>query len=180
MAIIKTVLLGALLFFVFSCTPRTVENTDTASENAITALAPSPAVTEEPAETENSPGSQLVLERGNRWTAGIPGFGENALRAFTGEYRIPGNTELVQIWLTRELLYYEGWERQDNAAAALYTSAVPGFTVIDPEGIWTVIVYLPTDLDSDMDSRLLNACIERFSVISTSAREMSLPAIIPY
>jgi hypothetical protein len=179
MAIIKTVPLAALLFFVFSCTPRTVENAAAASKNTITALAPSPA-TEEPAETESSPGSQLVLERGNRWTAGIPGFGENALRAFTGEYRIPGNTELVQIWLTREILYFEGWERQDNAAAALYKSNSPGFTVIDPEGIWTVMVYLPADLDSDTGNRILNACIERFSVISTSAREMSLPALIPY
>jgi hypothetical protein len=179
MSVINSALLAALIFFVFSCTPGTVENA-AEPENVITALAPPPAKTEASAGAASTQGNQLVLERGNRWIAGIPGFGENALRAFTGEYRIPGKTELVQIWLTREPLYYENWERQDNAAAVLYKSDTPGFTIIDPEGIWTVIIYLPPDFDRDTENRILNACIERFSAISTPARDMSFPAMIPY
>jgi hypothetical protein len=171
---------SAALFLVFSCIPGGEQGPAEEVENAITALLPSAPAEDTQGPQDEAPADHLVLERGNRWIAGIPGFGENALRSFTGEYRISGKTELAQIWLTRELLYFAGWERQDNTAPAIYTSTAPGFTVIDPDGIWTVMVYLPPDLDTGTESRILSACIGTFSNISTPARDMSLPAIIQY
>jgi hypothetical protein len=55
----------------------------------------------------------MILEKGNVWTAGVPGFGENALPALSGAYSIaaPGETaEAFSVWLCRETLYYDGWD----------------------------------------------------------------------
>jgi hypothetical protein len=61
---------------------------------------------------EGSSGRRMILEKGNYRTTGIPGFGENALPALSGAYRItPSPNEAgFTVWLCRETLYYDGWD----------------------------------------------------------------------
>ncbi|MDR1307973.1 MAG: hypothetical protein LBK74_10425 [Treponema sp.] len=124
---------------------------------------------------------RLVLERGNYWTAGIPGFGENALKAFAGEYRLPGSGNPVRIWLTREFLYYEGWtgrDSMDGVRQKTETEGIAAAAVLDNS--WTVIVLLPGDLPAEEEDRLLAAFRARLTGISSSPQNVSLPALIPF
>jgi hypothetical protein len=182
-------ILSAFVLLFFSCTPGMLQNAfaPAPTENPITALVPEPAeaagapTTDDAPTADQSPAVQLVLERGNRWIAGIPGFGANALQAFTGEYRIPGKTELVQLWLTRELLYFEGWtSRGISNYTVLQNSLYPQLTAIALGGIWTIVISLPPEMSQDEADRILAACAARFNNISTSVRDMSLPAMIPF
>jgi hypothetical protein len=61
---------------------------------------------------EGREGRRMVLEKGNAWTTGIPGFGENALPALSGVYSIADGTAdtLFTVWLCRETLYYDDWD----------------------------------------------------------------------
>jgi hypothetical protein len=172
-----------------SCIPEVVNSRARGPEqkSTITALADKDEVSGEEAELGGISGEPagfedtLVLERGNAWTAGIPGFGENALSAFSGEYRIPGKTELLKVWLCRELLYYEGW----NAAAEgvfLKTLAGGSLAAIPArDGIWTAVVLLPPGSPEEQN-RLLRACMSKFSGFSGSgsSQNLSLPAIISF
>ncbi|MDR2072490.1 MAG: hypothetical protein LBP60_03550 [Spirochaetaceae bacterium] len=136
----------------------------------------------EPAVTEPAGSDALILERGNFWTTGIPGFGENALSAFSGEYRIPGKTELLKVWLCREFLYYDGWITGTNGVLLKTVSAGLAAAMPAKDGIWTAIVFLPPTLSPEEQTRFLGACMSKFSDFpgSGGSWNLSLPAIINF
>ena len=180
--VILPVFVAALFVLFFSCDPKVITERlgprGVTETEAITALIPEPA-----AETETASVSQLVLESGNYWTAGVPGFGENALSAFTGEYRVPGMPKTVWVWLTREFLYYDGWTGRDSitsysirqktekdglAAAASLSDA------------WTIVILLPPEISAEEEDRLITTLVGKFSGFSSQSRDISFPALIPY
>jgi hypothetical protein len=153
-----------------------------AADTVINALMPGPREDgqNDAAETTGTE-SRLVLERGNYWTAGIPGFGENALRAFTGEYRIPGRDNPARIWLTREFLYYEGWTVRDSVDGVRQKTESEGTaTAAALDTTWTVIVLLPGDLPAKEEDRILTAFRTRLTGISSYPQNVSLPALISF
>jgi len=184
----------ALAVFLFSlsvlltaCNPDTAGKSSSVENQkiAITALEPA---TEEPNTTAQIPdtGSQLVLEQGNSWTAGIPGFGENALSAFTGDYRIPGHKALVRLWLTREFIFYDRWA---------WRTSMTGYTVLQKaedigrvvaislDDTLTLVILLPkgTELTLEEEDRLITSLIRGLSGFSSqNSRSISLPAMISY
>jgi hypothetical protein len=175
-----------LLALLGSCDPGSVQKfagpDPATADTIITALAAEPQEDGqndpvEPAAAE----SRLVLERGNYWTAGIPGFGENALKAFTGEYRMPGSDNPVRIWLTREVLYYEGWTGRgsmNGIRQKTETGGTVAASVLDT--VWTAIVLLPGDLPAEEEDRILTAFRTRLTGISSYPQNVSLPALIPF
>ena len=197
----QKILLFVFIFaFVFfeSCTPEMVVsqlvNHEEKEENVITALIPddngkskgsSQDSAESVSETGSSPASGMILEKGNYWTRGIPGFGENALSAFAGEYRIPGNKETVNVWMTTEFIYYEGWTNR------------AGMTNIQvqekksPEGLivastlnenWTMVMRLPLGLGlgAEGENRIILDLINKLTGFSDQIQNISYPAIITY
>ena len=182
----RLILLTAFLcMLVFgSCAPGTIverlthhEKTD---EGIITALVPEPA-----SEIEDPTGSNMVLESGNYWTAGVPGFGENALSAFTGEYRIPGITETIKVWLTMEFIYFDGWNNRNSI------TTIPVLEKMGYEGIitastlnnnWTAVMLFPlgSGLSRQDEDRIILDLIDRFSGFSGQGQNISFPAIIAY
>jgi hypothetical protein len=138
------------------------------------------ALPDDPAEAVDI-NSQLVLERGNYWTTGIPGFGENALQAFSGEYRIPGSDALVRIWLTRELLYYEGWTGRpsmDTVRQKTESGGTVAVTVLDT--IWTAILLLPPGFAVEEEDRIISSFQTRLPRFSNKPQNVSLPAFISF
>jgi hypothetical protein len=142
-------------------------------------------------------GKQALLEQGNMWTAGIPGFGENALPAITGEYLINDGGSF-RVWLCRELLYYDGWEpmpdiqafrvlrknsRGGFLAAAAFNEVWTGvFLFNDPEGqlradTGGAELLSPEDID-----RIMTVFRNRFLYFSSLSRasDISLPASINF
>ncbi|MDR2048632.1 MAG: hypothetical protein LBP69_04185 [Treponema sp.] len=140
---------------------------------------------------EGSQGRRMILEKGNVWTTGLPGFGENALPALSGTYSIaaPGGTAdmaLFTVWLCRETLYYDDWDMR----AGVWSE---DFRVLEKQGrdsllvaapfneSWTGIFSFPSDSDlsrNDID-RIIGIYRSRFLYFLTLARsssDISLPA----
>ena len=149
-------------------------------ENIITALIPEPV-----SETESPSGSNMILVNGNYWTAGIPGFGENALSAFIGEYRIPGITETIKIWLTKEFIYYADWSNRSSITRVPvrekmgYEGLIVSATVNDS---WTAVMQFPlgSGLSRQDEDRIIMDLVSQFSGFSGQSQNISLPAIINY
>ena len=178
-------LLGTAFFFLVSCIPEDMterfsirgEQTETSHISSL--------IEADDYEPEPQSASQLVLESGNHWTSGIPGFRENALSAFTGEYRISGKTETVRVWLTREFLYYEGWTEQNNINAyANYRRSddTSDLTSVQLDENWTLVINFPPALTGSQEEqdRLLQSFVGRIGGMSRQSQNISLPAIIPY
>jgi hypothetical protein len=179
-----------------SCTPGAIQNLGSpnpAQKNTITALADKAETAEAAGETAAPAGetaeaagetagieNALILERGNFWTAGIPGFGENALSAFFGEYRMPGKTELLQVWLCREFLYYEGWTAAADGVLLKILPSGAAAAIPAKDRVWTVIVLLPPNSSPEEQDRVLRACVSQFADFPGpgGSRNLSLPAII--
>jgi hypothetical protein len=137
------------------------------------------------AEAAGNAAARLVLESGNYWSAGIPGFGENALSAFVGEYRIPGKTERVKVWLTMEFMYYEGWTNRDsvNGIAVIEKTADDGRIVAASlNEFWTAVLHLPpgAGLSEEDQNRIVSNLINNFDGFSGQSRNISLPALVDY
>ncbi|MCL1813263.1 MAG: hypothetical protein FWG29_07055 [Treponema sp.] len=182
-------LIPAAFFYLFvfeSCTAEMIVERFAAHEETeeiiITALVSEP---EPVSETEGFSGSNMILESGNYWTAGIPGFGENALSAFAGEYRIPEKTEPVKVWLTMEFVYYDGWTNRDSI------TRIPVQEKWGNEGQivaltlnenWTVVMQFPlgSGLSRDDEDRIIMDLVGKFSGFSGQGQNVSLPAIIAY
>jgi hypothetical protein len=151
----------------------------------------SPGITSPPA-ISGAPataGQQALLEKGNFRTAGIPGFGENALPAIAGEYRISGEPEgRIRVWLSRELLYYDGWEARISAPAAgvLQKKTGEGLLIAEPlDDTWTAVFLLagPVNLSPEDIDRVITACRTRFLYfedLSNRSSDISLPAAVYY
>lgn len=182
-----TVITGFALVWVFcvSCNSRLADSAVKMEENAITALRETADSGTEAAAggtAENSAASRLVLEQGNYWTAGIPGFGGNALSAFTGQYRIPGKNSTVQVWLTREFLYYEGWERRGSQSTYVVLQKIEGISRLAAvtTDIWTIVALFPGEVTKEEEDILVALFIDRFSGLSGQIQNISLPALLPY
>ena len=161
--------LPLFIIFCVSCTPELVVEqfaSHEKKEDIITALTPEPVSKMEPLS-----GSNMILESGNYWTIGIPGFGENALSAFIGEYRIPGKTKTVKIWLTGEFIYYIGWKDRNSIPGILVREKMgnDGMIVASALGSnWTAVMQLPVDegLSEQDENRIIVNLISKFSGIS--------------
>ncbi|MCL1928994.1 MAG: hypothetical protein FWG07_09435 [Treponema sp.] len=179
---ILTVLFQVFIFG--SCTAEMIVERFAAHEETeeiiITSLIPEPV-----SETEGLSGSNMILENGNYWTAGVPGFGENALSAFAGEYRIPEKTESVKVWLTMEFVYYDGWTNRDSI------TRIPVLEKWGNEGQivaltlnenWTVVMQFPlgTGLSRDDEDRIIMDLVSKFAGFSGQGQNVSFPAIIAY
>jgi hypothetical protein len=112
---------------------------------------------------------RAVLDRGNAWVTGIPGFGDNALSALYGEYRLDlpaGNAapegegdaggRRCRIWLSGESLSFSGnaWQartridgvpvfQRRDGEALLAAFAFSGGTGL---GSWTAVFRFPQGL----------------------------------
>ena len=168
-----------------SCTPAEIiaerfGNRERTEENTITALIPEPA-----SEIDSPSGSSMILENGNYWTAGVPGFGENALSAFAGEYRVPGTAETIKVWLTMEFIYYEGWSSRNSITRIPvlekmgYEGLIVASTINDS---WTAVMLFPlgSGLSRQDEDRIILDLISKFSSFSGQNQNISLPAIIDY
>jgi hypothetical protein len=197
----KILLLVLPLFFAFvffkSCTPemvvsRLANREEKKEEAAITALIPdengklkesSPDTTETAA--ANIPAFHMVLEKGNYWTRGIPGFGENALSAFAGEYRIPGKTETVKVWMTMEFIYYEGWTNRTSLTNIQVQEKMilEGLMISSAlNNNWTIVINVPLGmgLGTEGENRIILSLIKRLMNFSGQIQNISYPAIITY
>ena len=183
--------LSCIIFF-GSCTPKIIAEQFTSQEKTeelvITALIPEENrrnAADQKNALETQVVTRLVLESGNYWTRGIPGFGENALSAFLGEYRVPDKTETVKVWLTMEFLYYEGWKNQESISGvtvlekAENNGRIIAFILND---FWTAILLLPTELvlNGEEENRIITGFINKFRDFSGQGQNISLPAFIPY
>ena len=174
-----------LLFIIFniSCTQKlTVDqfaNNKKNEETVITALPPLPVSEAEPLSDSN-----MVLESGNYWTIGIPGFGENALSAFVGEYRIPGKTKTVRVWLTGEFIYYNGWTGRSSITNIPVREKMGNEGRIVASAMnenWIVVMLLPLDegLSEQDENRIIVNLINKFSGIA-GGQNISFPALVAY
>lgn len=149
-------------------------------ENIITSLVPESAAVE-----KSLSGSSLVLENGNYWTVGIPGFGENALSAFIGEYRIPDITDTIKVWLTREFIYYEGWHNRASITS-IQVREKTGFegriVASTLNENWTAVMLFPlgSGLSVQDEDRIITYLIGKFGSFSGMNQNISFPAIVAY
>jgi hypothetical protein len=91
--------------------------TEAGGESGAQSELPALSVAEAVRLPEGSGGLSMVLTEGNYRVAGVPGFGENALAAIAGRYRVsPAAGCEIAVWLTREVLYYEGWQVRTTAS----------------------------------------------------------------
>jgi len=172
------------LFIFGSCAPGEIverlSHHEKTEEGVITALTPEPVL-----EKEDTNDSNMVLESGNYWTAGIPGFGENALSAFTGEYRIPGITGTVKVWLTMEFIYYDGWNNRNSITSIAvyekmgYEGLIAASTL---QNNWTAAMLFPlgSGLSRQDEDRIILYLIDKFSGFSGQGQNISFPAFITY
>jgi hypothetical protein len=162
--------------------------------------------TEQEKETVQTP--TIILMKGNYLVHGIPCFGENAIQAIKGEYKIelPDNAITqdnenallgAEAWLTSEFIYLspDEWmprnslqnlramEKQNDEG--LYI--VSGFSGSSQEK-WTIVFSIPqATLDAEINNALINRMIQNWTsrlsyYISNSQNEnqISLPAVIEF
>ena len=182
-ALILAVLFCAIVFG--SCTQAEIiaerfNRQERTEEGIITALIPDPVPEAAAPSTSN-----IILERGNYWTAGIPGFGENALSAFTGEYRIPGIENTIKVWLTMEFIYYNGWSSRTSITSINvsekmgYEGRIVASTLNEN---WTAIMSFPlgSGLSRQDEDRIIIDLVSKFSGFTAQNPNISLPAIVEY
>ncbi|MDR1278334.1 MAG: hypothetical protein LBK02_06260 [Treponema sp.] len=152
---------------------------------------------------------RAVLDRGNTWVRGIPGFGNNGVSALFGEYRLEfpaggeaGETETgeprCRIWLCGENLSFpeDSWQRRTQIAgvsilqkeeesARLFGFSFSGGTAL---GVWTAVMQFPRETAAaGLDEPGINALIGRwlnrflyFLSLIKSPADVSLPAVFTF
>ena len=183
----RYVLFLAALFYLIilgSCMPEMIAERFSTSERTeepvITALIP-----ESVPEIESLSDSNMILESGNYWSAGVPGFGENALSAFVGVYRIPEKEETVKVWLTMEFIYYDGWTSRNSIPGILLQEKMGNEGRIVASNInnnWTAVMQFPVNagISKDDEDRIIMDLVGKLSGFSGLGQNVSLPALIPY
>jgi hypothetical protein len=138
---------------------------------------------------EGSMERRMILEKGNIWATGIPGFGENALTALSGTYSITapdGTADTFTVWLCRETLYYDGWDIR----AGIWSEDFRVLEKRDRNGLliaapfnetWTGIFNFPggSDLSQNDIDRIIGIYRSRFLYflpLARSSSDISLPA----
>jgi hypothetical protein len=146
-----------------------------------------------------------VLTRGNGWVSGVPGFGDNAFPALSGEYRLEGmetpeagakaGTTGFSVRTSRAPLFFSGdWEPRSGINAVYQRFRGKDFlaaAVLDggPDlGAWTVIFEFPggieeSGLGNAGFNRLIGVWSSKFlyflSLIKTPG-DVSLPAVVVF
>ena len=146
----------------------------------ITSLAPESAALSEPPLAP-----QMVLESGNQWVSGIPGFGENALSGFMGEYRVPEETGMIKVWITREFIYYEGWRSRTSVGGQTVREKMGNegkiiSTPLSDNWILTLLFPFGMELKTEDENRIILNFANKLSGFSGQGLNISLPAFIPY
>jgi hypothetical protein len=151
--------------------------------------------------TVTSAGAQerrAVLSRGNTWVTGIPGFGNNAFPAVSGEYRLefpPSGMgdQAIFVWLCGEpLRFAEGLWRPWNGSGLSVVQRREGeaqllgfsFSGGSGLGVWTAVFQFPqgieaAGLDETSVNALINKWVDRvlyFLFLIKSPADLSLPA----
>jgi hypothetical protein len=144
---------------------------------------------------EGRAGKRMILENGNTWTIGVPGFSENALPALSGVYRIvtPGETAdagMFSVWLCRETLYYSDWDIRAGIWSedfqVLEKYGKDGLIVAAPfNEIWTGVFSFPgeSELSGNDVDRIIGIYRSRFLYFLTLVRsgsDVSLPALADF
>ncbi|MDR2767257.1 MAG: hypothetical protein LBB82_02900 [Treponema sp.] len=129
-------------------------------------------------------GRRLVLERGNVWIMGIPGFGVNAIPALAGEYSAEGGRRF-RVWLTREVLYFDSaWTPWPDLVETLSRETSGGTLAVRPlNGVWTVVFLFGGDFNTEEQAGIMRLCgprLTRFVSRSNRMSDTSFPAIIEY
>ena len=157
---------------------------------------------------QNGQNRSAILEDGNNWVLGVPGFGVNAFPALAGSYRLHGQETKSNsinnengaegsffVFVTGELLYFSGSWLQLSAGnmQAYQLNGEDGFVeavvLEDNKGIFrTAVFQFPRGLDScgmttGSLNQMLPAWASRFlyfvSQTDTSG-ELSLPAVVEF
>jgi hypothetical protein len=141
----------------------------------------------------------VILMSGNRWVTGVPGFGDNAFPALTGQYRLemtdpaeggqpPAETPFFSIWLTAEpLVFPEGsWRPRSGLSGVLERESGEGRFISLPlsaeRGAWTAVFlfYGPAPDDASLN-RLIGAWTDRFLYYFSLVKiltDVSMPAVV--
>jgi hypothetical protein len=145
---------------------------------------------------------RAVLNRGNAWVMGIPGFGTNAVPAIFGEYRLEfsssgaGEGE-VSVWLCGETLRFaEGaWQPWDGAGRSVVQrregeAQLLGFSFSGGPGLgaWTAVFQFPrgieaAGLNGGSAGALINKWTDRvlyFLFLIKNPADVSLPAAFTF
>jgi len=151
-----------------------------AEAGTITALVPAPDTA-----MENPASPRIILEKGNYWTAGIPGFGENALSALAGEYRVPEKAGTVKVWLTMEFIYYDGWAARNSVPGMPFREKMGNDGHIIAAAIndnWTLVAQFPPDAEVSTreEDRIILDILGKCTGLSGQSHNVSLPAIIAF
>jgi hypothetical protein len=125
---------------------------------------------------------RLVLEQGNEWTAGVPGFGVNAIPALAGEYSA-NDGRRFQVWLTREVLYFDNaWIPLSDLVETRTRAASGGTLAARPlNGVWSVVFLFGDGFGNNEQVEIMRACAPRFTQFVFQTNRMSdssFPAII--
>jgi hypothetical protein len=142
---------------------------------------------------------RAILVRGNGWVTGIPGFGDNAFPALTGQYRLetaeegrpPAEGGGFSVWITAEhLVFPEGWRPRNGLPGALEQEGGEGRFVSLPlgaeRGAWTAVflfraaAVIPDDAGLN---RFINAWVSRFLYYFSLVKiptDVSLPAVVSF
>jgi hypothetical protein len=172
------------------------ENRETGTAGTALSTVPALSVADALRLPEGTAGRRMLLEEGNIWARGIPGFGENALSALRGSYRIEAlageaeGGESFRVWLSREVLFYDNWQTRTSIA----TEAFPVLekTISSPEGdslriagpfngIWSAVFSFEAGSrlsQNDID-RIVSIYRTRFLYflgLSSKSSDISLPA----
>jgi len=156
---------------------------------------PSAAAPAMPAPTTTEP--YAVLLRQSQQSRGLPGFGDNALPAVSGEYRlfVPGDAAgvLVGVWATDAALYFapESWSARRTAASSGYGRAeadrVLSAWPLSADAPWTLLFAVPADapsvLTENVLARFFGEALGRFAHFLGTAKaygDVSLPAIVAF
>jgi hypothetical protein len=138
---------------------------------------------------EGSMERRMILEKGNVWTTGIPGFGENALPALSGTYSIAapdGTADTFTVWLCRETLYYDDWDIRTGIWSedfrVLEKHGGNGLLIAAPfNETWTSVFSFPggSGLSQNDIDRIIGIYRSRFLYflpLAHSSSDISLPA----
>jgi hypothetical protein len=130
---------------------------------------------------------RAILVRGTESVKGLPGFAANAFEAIYGEYRLEASGATVQVWATREALYFDpaAWTKRVGGYAPQRRTDADGSVILAAEPSvpgWTAIAVFPPNgvaaTEMDLFFRLF---LDRFSHFLVGAKvptDASFPATI--
>ncbi len=161
-------------------------------------------------ETESVETPTIILMKGNNLHYGIPCFGENAIPAILGEYKLEMPEDaikqsdadsplLINSWLTSEFIYLspERWKERTSLERFhamemiddedLYIVLRFPDTITD-QAKWSILFCIPKEtIDAGITDVMINRMIQNWTLklsyyisISRNESQISLPAVIAF